>query len=128
MGISPGDQSEEACPPMTIDGCQSENNTKDKRAVRHLTSYTVTLDPMEQVIRCHHHGNKHKPLYRRLMTPFGMGMCIYHTGEVSSSPASFLNFHLHNMLTRALYNKYRYRYRYLPVDKIHIFSFYITAA
>ena len=128
MGIGPSNQSEEVCPPMTIDGCQSKNDMEDKRAVRHLTSYTVTPDPMEQVIRHHHHRNEHEPPYKRLMMLFGMSTCIYYTGEVSPSPASFLNLHLCDMLTRALYNKYRYRYRYLTVDKIPIFSFYITAA
>ena len=83
---------------------------------------------MEQVIRHHHCRKEHDPPYRRLTMLLGTSTYIHHTGGVSSSPASFLNFHLHDMLTRALYNKNRYRYRYLPVDKIPIFSFYITAA
>ena len=98
-----------------------------QRAVRCLTSYTVSPDSMEQVTRHHHYGNKHEPPYGRLTMLFVTSMHIYHTGEVSPSPASFLNLHLHDMLTRALYSKYRYRYRYLPVDKIPIFSFCITA-
>ena len=128
MGIGPSNRSEEACPLMTIDGCQNKNNTEDKKSCKILvTSYTVTPDPTEQVTRHHHCGNKHEPPYGRLMMPFGTGMHIYLTGEVSSS-LFFHNFHLHNMLIRVLYNKYRHRYRYLPLDKIPIFSFYITAA
>ena len=34
MGIGPGDQSEEACPPMTIDGRQNENNMEDKKSCK----------------------------------------------------------------------------------------------
>ena len=90
MGIDPSNQSEEVRPPMTIDRCQSKNDMEDKRAVRHLTSYTVTPDPMEQVIRHHHHRNEHEPPYGRLMMLFGMSTHIYHTGEVSSTPAPFL--------------------------------------
>ena len=30
MGISPGNQSEEVCPPMMIDGHQSENNMENR--------------------------------------------------------------------------------------------------
>ena len=98
------------------------------KAVRCLTSYTAVLDPMEQVIKYHHHGNKHNPPYRRLTMLLGMSMHIHHTRGVSSSPASLFIFHFCDMLTRALYNKCRYRYRYLPLETIPIFSFYITAA
>ena len=109
-------------------GIRTKITQKTRKAVRHLTSFTATLDPMEQMTRCHHHGNKHEPPYGRLTMPFGTGMRIYHTGEASSFPVSFsLNFHLCNMLIRVLYNKHRYRYRYLAVNKIPIFFFYITA-
>ena len=47
MGISPSDQSEEAHPSMMIDGHQNENIMRNKKAVGHLTSYTVTPEPME---------------------------------------------------------------------------------
>ena len=92
------------------------------KAVRCLTSYTAVLDPMEQVIKYHHHGNKHDPPYRRLTMLLGTSMHIHHTRGVSSSPASLFIFHFHDMLTRALYNKCRYRSRYLPVEKnSHLF-------
>ena len=64
-----------------------------------------------------------RPPYRRLTMLLGMSMRIHHTREVSSSPASPFTFHFHDMLTRALYNRHRYRYRYLPADRIPIFSF-----
>ena len=97
-----------------------------QRAVRHLISYTVTPDPTEQMIK-HHHRKEHDPPYRRLITLLGMSICIHHTGEVFSSLTSSFTFHFCDMLTRALYTKHRYRYRYLPADRIPIFFFYITA-
>ena len=87
------------------------------KAVRHLTSYTAAPDPMEQVIKHHHHRNEHDPPYRRPMMLLGMSTHIHHIRGVSSSPASLFIFHFCDMLTRALYNKCRYRYRYLPVEK-----------
>ena len=87
------------------------------KAVRCLTSYTAVLDPTEQVIKYHHHRNEHNPPYRRLMMLLGTSTCIHRTRGVSSSPASLFIFHFCDMLTRALYNKCRYRYRYLPVEK-----------
>ena len=62
-----------------------------------------------------------RPPYRRLTTLLGMSIHIYHTGEVFSSLTSSFTFHFHDMLTRALYNKHRHRYRYLPADRIPIF-------
>ena len=76
---------------------------------------------MEQMIKHHHHGRKHNPPYRRLMTLLGMSIHIYHTGEVFSSLTSSFTFHFSDMLTRALYTKYRYRYRYLPEENPHLF-------
>ena len=88
MGIGPGDQSEEAHPSMMIDGCQNKIVWRVK-AVRCLTSYTEGLDPMEQVTRRHHHGNKNEPPYKRLTTLLGISTCIHHT---TSSPASLFIF------------------------------------
>ena len=87
------------------------------KAVRCLMSYTAVLDPTEQVIKYHHHRNEHDPPYRRLTMLLGISTHIHHTRGVSSSPASLFIFHFHDMSTRALYNKCRYRYRYLPVEK-----------
>ena len=90
--------------------------------VRCLTSYTAVPDPTEQAIKYHHHRNKHDPPYRRFTMLLGTSTHIHHTKGVSSSPASLFIFHFCDMLTRALYNKCRYRYRYLPVEKIpHLF-------
>ena len=100
MGIGPSDQSEEVCLPMTINGRQSKIIWK-QRAARCLTSYTVTLDPTEQVMKCHHCGKEHDPLYRRLMTLLRMSTRIHHTREVFSSLTSSFTFHFHDMLTGA---------------------------
>ena len=88
------------------------------KTVKCLTSYTEGPDPTEQVTKCHHRGNEHEPPHKRLTTLLGMSMRIHHTRGVSSSPVSlFSSFYFHDMLTRALYNKCRYRYRYSPVEK-----------
>ena len=98
------------------------------KAVKCLTSYIEGLDTTEQVTRCHHHGNKHEPPYGRLTMLLGMSTDIHHTRGFHPPLHLFSSFHFHDMLTRALYNKHRYRYRYLLAERIPIFSFYITAA
>ena len=60
-------------------------------AVGHLMFCTVTLDPMEQMAKCHHHGKDHDPTHRGFTTLLGMSMHIYHMGEVFFS---LLVFHL----------------------------------
>ena len=99
------------------------------KAVKCLTSYTEGLDTTEQVTRRHHCRNKHEPPYERLTTLLGMSTRMHHMrGFHPPLHPFFLSFHFHDMLTRALYNKCRYRYRYLPVEKNPHLFFYITAA
>ena len=50
-------------------------------AVGHLNVLTVTLDPMEQMAKYHHHGKDHDPMHRGFMALLGMRTHIYHTGE-----------------------------------------------
>ena len=58
----------------------------------HPTPYTVTPDPMEQMIKHHHCRKEHDPPHRRLMTLLGTSMHTHHTGEVFSSLT--FSFHL----------------------------------
>ena len=70
-------------------------------------SYTVTLDPMEQMVKHPHCGKEHNPSHREFTTLLGMSMHIHHTGEDFFPLLSF-TFHLCVILTGTLYINYRY--------------------
>ena len=65
----------------------------------------------------HHYGKEHNPPHRGFMTLLGTSMHMHHTGEYFFSLTFSFTFHLHIMLTGALYINHRYWYRYLPADE-----------
>ena len=71
-----------------------------------LTFYTETPDPTEQAARRCHCGNKHEPSYKGNTMLLGMSKNTYHTQESFTLPCIpffIYSFHLHNLLTGALY-------------------------
>ena len=82
------------------------------------TSNVLHSDPGSHgTIKHHHRGKEHDPPHRRFTTLLGTSTHTYHTGEVFFSLTFSFTFHLHTMLTGALYTSYRYRHRYLPAEK-----------
>ena len=124
--IGPSDWSEEVCPSMTINRCQTKNNMR-KSCKSTLILYTEALDPMEQATKCCYCRNKHKPPYEGPMMLLGMSKCIHLIQFHPSLHPFFHPFHLHNLSTGALY-KQRHRYKYSLAKEIPIFFIYITAA
>ena len=107
-------------------GIRMKTTQKTRKAVRHLTSYTATQTPWNKWPDVTTMGMNMNLHMGDLWHPLEWA-CTYITqGRFHPPLHLFLNFHLCNMLIRVLYNKHRYRYRYLPVNKIPIFFFYIT--
>ena len=102
---------------MTIDGCQSENNEEDKSC--------KMPDILHSSPRPHGTSDQISPPWEQTQPSIQETYDALRNEHVHTSykgsfilPCiSFFIFHFCDMLTRALYNKCRYRYRYLPVEK-----------
>ena len=116
-GTSPGDWSEEACLSMMIDGCQNENSMENKSC--------KMFNILHRRPRPHRTSNQTSPPWEQIQTSIQEAYDALrnkhahtsHKGGFILPCIPFHLFHFHDMLTRALYDKCRYRYRYPAVEK-----------